>query len=238
MGVQPDLLAGLDLRGTLVSLDAGACHPRAAAAITTRGGNYLIALKGNCPGPLHGAVRNWFAIRAFAPRGGLRPCTDDIEERHGRLTRRRVFVAEIEALAQDRPDPDTLIAPRPGLRRMVAVQAIRMVENAPPGAERRVGTQVRYFLASSDASAQRIAHAVRAHWAIENGPHWVLDTGFGEDHSRVRHENAAANLAVLRRIALNLVRAVPSQGSLKAKRRRAAWDDAFMQTIIGGDLHA
>ena len=237
MGALPDLLAGLDLRGTLVSLDAGACHPRAAGAIVERGGDYLIALKGNCPG-LHGVVRDWFAARAFAPRGWLRPCADAIEERHGRLTRRRAFVAGIGASIDDRPEAGETIAAWPGLRRMVAVEAIRMVENPPPGAERKVSTQVRYFLTSSDAPDARIAQAVRAHWAIENGLHWVLDTGFGEDLSRVRDRNAAANLAVLRRIALNLVHADPSTGSLKAKRKRAAWDDSFMEKIVRRNVHA
>lgn len=120
----------------------------------------------------------------------------------------------------------------------MAVEAIRSVENPPPGTERRVTTQLRCFLTSSDAPDDRIARAVRAHWAIENGLHWVLDTGFGEDLSRVRDENAAANLAVLRRIALNIVRADPSPGSLKAKRKRAAWDDSFMQRIVAPNVHA
>ena len=74
---------------------------------------------------------------------------------------------------------------------------------------------------------------MRAHWAIENSLHWVLDTGFGEDLSRVRDRNAAANLAVLRRIALNLVRADTSRtGSLKGKRKMAGWDDAFMLRLV------
>ena len=238
MGMLSDLLSGLDLRGALVSLDAGACHPRAAKAITSRAGDYLIALKSNCPGPLHGTVRDWFAARAFTPRGGLRPCVDDIEERHGRLTRRRAFVVGIDQIIAEWPGTRDAIAAWPGLRRLVAVEAIRMIETPPPGVERKVAAQVRYFLSSSHAPVERIAKAVRAHWAIENGLHWILDTGFGEDLSRVRHENAAANLAVLRRIALNLVRANPSPGSLKAKRKRAAWNDDFMQTIIRGDVHA
>jgi predicted transposase YbfD/YdcC len=236
-GVLPDLVAGMDLRGTLASLDAGFCHPRTADAITAHGGDCLVALKGNCPS-LHAPVRDWFDAHAFEIGGGLRPCTDDIEERHGRLTRRRTFVAEIEALIAGRPEAGGAIAAWPGLRRMVAVEAIRMVEHPPPGVERTVTAQVRCFLTSSDASPESLAMAVRAHWAIENGLHWVLDTGFGEDHSRVRHENAMENLAVPRRIALNLVRADPSPESLKVKRKRAAWDDAFMQKVVLGNVHA
>ena len=236
-GVLPDLLAGLDLRGTLVSLDAASCHPRAARAVTQRGGDYLIALEGNCR-TLHEAVRDRFARRAFTVGGGMRPCSDAFDERHGRLVRRRVFVADVEALADDGAAPggnaEPAIAAWPGLRRIVAVETIRAIENPAPGAPQRATCQVRYFLTSSAASDARIAEAVRTHWTIENGLHWVLDTGFGEDLSRVRDRNAAANLAVLRRIALNLVRADPSSGSLKGKRKRAAWDNGFMQRIIAG----
>lgn len=236
-GVLPDLVAGLDLRGTLVSLDAGFCHPRTAHAIAARGGDYLVALKGNCLS-LHAPVRDWFGAHAFAIGGGERPCIDDIEERHGPLTRRRTFVAGIDALIAERPEAGDAAAAWTGLRRIVAVEAIRMVEHPPPGAGCKVTAEVRYFLTSSDAPPEKLAMAVRAHWAIENGLHWVLDTGFGEDRSRVRHENAMANLAMLRRIALNLVRADTSPGSLKAKRKRAAWDDVFMQKIVLGNVHA
>ena len=93
--------------------------------------------------------------------------------------------------------------------------------------------QIRYYLTSFPAPEERIAEAVRAHWAIENRLHWVIDTGFGEDHSRVRDRNAAANLAVLRRIALNLVRADCSRpGSLKGKRKMAGWDNAYMHRLV------
>jgi predicted transposase YbfD/YdcC len=241
LGALPDLVAGLDLRGTLASLDAGFCHPRTATAITARGGDYLIALKGNCPS-LHGPVRDWFDAHAFAPSipagDRLRPCADDIEERHGRLTRRRAFVADVETLVAWHPVARAAVDAWPGLRRMVAVEAIRMVEHPAPGAPRKATTQIRYALTSSNEPGERIAAAIRAHWAVENSLHWVLDTGFAEDLSRVRHENAAANLAVLRRIALNLVRADTSPGSLKAKRKRAAWDDNFMQKVVVGDVHA
>ena len=224
----PDLLAGLDLRGALVSLDAASCHPTTAEAITGRGADYLIALKGNRRG-LHAAVRDWFDARAFTVGGGLWPCSDTWDDRHGRLVRRRVFVAD----AAELPGAADLTTAWPGLRRMVAVEAIRSVGNPAPGAPQRVSCQIRYYLTSSAAPEQRVAAAVRARWSIENQLHWVLDTGFGEDLSRVRDRNAAANLAVLRRIALNLVRADAScSGSLKGKRKMAGWDDAFMHRLV------
>ena len=223
-----DLLAGLNLQGALVSLDAASCHPGVAATITGHGADYLIALKGNRRA-LHGAVRDWFNTHAFAAGGTLRPCSDTWDDQHGRLVRRRVFVAAVAEL----PDATGLVAPWPSLRRIVAVEAIRSIGIPAPGAPQGVSCQIRYFLTSSAAPGERIAKAVRAHWAIENRLHWVIDTGFSEDHSRVRDRNAAANLAVLRRIALNLVRADRSRpGSLKGKRKMAGWDNAFMHRLI------
>ena len=226
--VLSDLLAGLDVRGALISLDAASCHPSAAGAIVARGADYLIALKGNRRA-LHAAARDWFAARAFAPDGGLRPCADSMDGRHGRLVRRCVFVTE----AAELPGAADLAAAWPGLRRVVAVETKRLVENPAPGAPGGVSREVRYYLTSSAAAETDVAAAVRAHWGIENRLHWVLDTGFGEDLSRVRDRNAAANLAVLRRIALNLVRADTSRpGSLKGKRKMAGWDDAFMHRLV------
>ena len=226
--VLKELLAGLDVRGALISLDAASCHPSAAGAIVARGADYLIALKGN-QRALHAAAKAWFAERAFTPGGGLRPCSDTMDERHGRLVRRCVFVADATAL----PGAAELTIAWPGLRRVVAVETKRLVENPAPGAPRGVSREVRYYLTSLAAPEARIAAAVRAHWGIENRLHWVLDTGFGEDLSRVRDRNAAANLAVLRRIALNLVRADTScPGSLKGKRKMAGWNDAFMLRLV------
>ena len=222
------LLAGLDVRGALVSLDAASCHPSAAGAIVARGADYLIALKGNSRA-LHAATRDWFAARAFTVGGGLRPCADSMDGGHGRLVRRCVFVAD----ARELPGATELTAAWTGLRRVIAVETKRLVENPAPGAPRGVSREVRYYLTSSAAAETHIAAAVRAHWGIENRLHWVLDTGFGKDLSRVRDRNAAANLAVLRRIALNLVRADTSRpGSLKGKRKMAGWDDAFMHRLI------
>ena len=226
--VLEELLAGLDVRGALISLDAASCHPRVAETITGRGADHLIALKGNRRG-LHAAVRGWFDARAFSVGGGLWPCSDTWDDRHGRLVRRRVFVAD----AKELPGAAELTTAWPGLRRVVAVEAIRSVANPAPGAPQGVSCQIRYYLTSSAAPEERVAATVRAHWAIENRLHRVLGTGFGEDLSRVRDRNAAANLAVLRRIALTLARADASRtGSPKGKRKMASWDDAFMLRLV------
>lgn len=96
-----------------------------------------------------------------------------------------------------------------------------------------VTSEIRHYLSSSAAPPEVLAQAIRRHWAVENGLHWVLDMNFGEDRSRVRERTAAHNLAVLRRIALDLLRAAASlKASVKGKRKVAAWDDAFMAKLL------
>ena len=118
----------------------------------------------------------------------------------------------------------------PGLTTVLATETIRGVKGT--GA---VTAEVRHYLSSSTKPPEVLAQAIRRHWAIENGEHWVLDVTFGEDRSRVRDRGAARNLALLRRIALDLLRADASlKASLKGRRKTAAWDDAYMARLLKG----
>jgi predicted transposase YbfD/YdcC len=218
--VLPGLLDGLDLRGCLVSLDALACRPEIAEQITSRGGDYLLALKGN-QNKAHAEVKRWFEAPAFGRGATLRPCFDAFDDSHGRRVRRRVFACtELEPLAA--------VQRWPGLTAVLAIENIRGINGSG-----KVTAEIRYYLSSSKLPPAQLA--IRSHWAIENGLHWVLDVGFNEDASRVRERTAARNLALLRRIALNLARADSTlKASLKGKRKSAAWDNAFMATLIAG----
>jgi predicted transposase YbfD/YdcC len=222
LAVLPDLLDGLDLEGCLVSLDALGCQPEVAQRISGRGGDYLLALKGNRR-KAHAEVKAWFATEAFALGAPLRPSLDAFDDGHGRLVRRRVFAC---------PDVSVFatLTDWPGLAAVPAVETIRGI----PG-RGRVTAEIRHYLSSARLPPERLAAAIRDHWRIENGLHWVLDVTFREDASRVRERNAARNLALLRRIALNLARADASlKASLKGKRKYAGWDDTFMATLIAG----
>ena len=113
---------------------------------------------------------------------------------------------------------------------VLATETIRGVKGT--GA---VTAEFRHCLSSSTKTPEVLAQAIRRHWAIENGEHWVLDVTFGEDRSRVRDRGAARNLALLRRIALDLLRAEASlKASLKGRRKTAAWDDAYMARLLKG----
>ena len=93
--------------------------------------------------------------------------------------------------------------------------------------------ETRYFISSLAGSAQDMIHAVRGHWGIENGLHWVLDVTFREDDSRVRKENAPENFAVLRHIALNVLnRARKGKDSIKTMRLRAGWDETYLAKLL------
>jgi len=222
LAVIPELLDGLDLEGCLVSLDALACHPEVAGRIVGRGGDYLLVLKGNRK-KAHAEVKAWCATNAFALGAPLRPCFDAFDDGHGRLVRRRVFAC---------PDAGVFgtLADWPGLATVVAVETIRGI----PG-RGKVKAEIRHYLSSARLPPEALAAAVRNHWRVENGLHWVLDVTFREDASRVRERNAARNLALLRKIALNLARADTTlKASLKGKRKHAGWDDTFMASLIAG----
>jgi predicted transposase YbfD/YdcC len=218
----PALLDGLHLDGCLVSLDARSCRREVAEHIVARGADYLLTLKAN-QGKAHGEVRAWFAAHAFDRGAGLRPCFDAFDGTHGRLVRRRVFAC---------PDVGcfTTLRDWPGLTMVLATETIRGVNGSGV-----VTAEIRHCLSSSAAPPEVLAQAIRRHWAVENGQHWVLDVTFGEDRSRVRERNAARNLALLRRIALDLLRADASlRASLKGRRKTAAWDDAYMARLLRG----
>jgi predicted transposase YbfD/YdcC len=222
----PALLDGLDLKGCLVTLDAGFCHKEIAREIRAREADYLLCLKAN-QRKLHAAASAWFDQRCFA-RGAPDhlPADDSADPGHGRLARRRVFVCrELDAL--------------PGLRDWPDVRAVLAVETIRGHRRGRFKTtrEVRYFLTSAEPDAARLGRAVRNHWRVENGLHWVLDVVFAEDDCRVRERRAARNLACLRRIALHLARADQARdASLRRKRKQAAWDDAYMARLIQTDL--
>src|ERR671920_2100814 len=118
----------------------------------------------------------------------------------------------------------------PDLRAVLAVETIRSITGTY-----KVEAEIRYFLTSCDDDAAVLAQAIRRHWSVENGLHWVLDVTFREDDSRVRDRTAARNLAILRKIAINLMgRNRTSKISIRARRKQAAWNDEYMLALLDG----
>jgi len=207
----PELLESLHLEGCIVTLDAMGCQKDIAAQIRAKGADYLLVLKAN-HGRAFGAVREHFEQTCFGRGCKRRPVFDAFDEGHGRLVRRRVFVAPaVQDLEPLHGWPD--------LRAVFAVETIRSVNGTGRGE-----AEIRYFLTSCNDDPAVLVRAIRRHWSVENALHWVLDVTFREDDSRVRDQTAARNFALLRKIALNLVaRDRSSQTSLRGRRKKAAW---------------
>ena len=214
----PDLLKVLDLSGAIVTLDAAGCQTENARLIREGGGHDLLAVKGNQPGLL-AAVQGAFERAGEAEFVGVTHDTHvEFDDRHGRHEERCVTVL---------PAPDGLPAEWVGASAVVQVCRERVV-----GGVRASTTH--YSLSSYAGTAAELAGFVRGHWGIENGLHWVLDVAFREDASRTRAGHAGANLGMLRRVAVSLLKRAAGRGSIQTKRLMAAWDDEFLLTVLQG----
>ena len=211
----PRLLALLDLSGCIVTMDAAGCQSDLAKQITTGGGDYVLAVKGNQGGLLEDCER-WLGQ---ATQAGTVDAFETSERGHGRQERRRYWSAAV-------PEGTVRALLWPGLTSVGVVEATRTVAGAST-------VERRYFATSLAPDAEKLARAVRGHWGVENGLHWVLDMAFREDESRARVEHAAANLSVVRRLATTLIRAAPSgKGGVQTRRMRAAWDSRYRELIL------
>ena len=216
----PELLQSLALTGCIVTIDAAGCQKKIAEQIIKQGSDYVLALKGN-QGTLHDDVIDYFETAAQDGFKGIdHQYWEQTDKGHGRIEVRRYWViTDLEWLNHK--------------EKWKGLNLIGRVES-----ERHIGDQVssekRYYIASMNGEAKPFAEAVRGHWGIENSLHWCLDVSFGEDASRVRKGYASENLAVVRHISLNLIKQEKtSKRGVKARRKLAAWDNAYLQRILG-----
>lgn len=218
VGVIPELLRTLDLAGAIVTIDAAGCQVENAEIIRGQGGHYLLAVKDNQP-TLRAAVERVFEAACEADFVGV-PMTggEEVEDAHGRHEERYTTVIR---------DPQGIPADWPDVAAVVQVNREREV-----GEERTCTTH--YYLTSYAGTAAEVAAFVRGHWGIENGLHWVLDVVFREDDSRVREGHAGANLAMLRRVAISLLKRAPGKGTTPTKRLKAGWDDDYLLQVLQG----
>jgi predicted transposase YbfD/YdcC len=201
-----DLLKGLTLKGCTVTADALHCHPAMAEAVLAAKAQYALGLKGN-HGPLFAA-----AEAGFAAAGDL-ASFETKERAHGRSERRRASVLPAARL--------------PGRPAFPGLKAIGRIEAERTGTDGQCVVSVRYVALSQQLSPARLAAVIRAHWSIENHLHWTLDVVFHEDDARTRKDNAPQNLAVIRRLAQNILRVHPLDKPMASKMRRARWNKEF-----------
>lgn len=231
----PDLLRTLELAGCLVTLDAMGAQRAIAEQIVDQGADYVLALKDNQPDLLD-EVADCFTLADAEPYDGIHHTRhSSVTKAHGRLEiHHHTLLADPAHLGWLQAEQQW-----PGLQALGRVRVDRRALD-PTTPLTRPATEVRYYLLSRLMSAEAFGAAVRSHWGIENQVHWVLDVTFHEDLSRIRAGHAAENVAVVRHIALNLLRQTPATAprgprSLKAKRLKAAWDTDYLLHILAAD---
>jgi predicted transposase YbfD/YdcC len=208
-----EVLGMLCLKHGIVTADALHCNRPFAAAVLKQGADYVLALKEN-QSKLFEAV-----VRRFA-RAGFRSSAQQLEPvTHDRREWRRATVIRDTSLAAANDFPGIVALARVTSRRR---------QHASP-AERPF---TRYYLLSKYVPAKKLLHIVRNHWGIENRLHWVLDVVFDEDANRARKDNAPENFAIMRRLALNIIRVHPAPTSMRQKIKRAGWDDTFLLSLL------
>jgi len=214
----PKLLLQLDIAGAVITMDAMGCQTKIAAQIIQQGADYVLSLKGN-QGELYDDVKTFF-------NSSLAPTIGNIsyDGEHGRIETRTIrATADIQWL-QKRHSQWV------GLNSIIAVTAKRELKN-------KTEEETRYFISSLDArDPKKLGYIVRAHWGVENNLHWVLDQAFDEDSHRARAGHSAANMAVMRHIALNLIKTEKTaKVGVKTKRLKAGWDNDYLLKILLGE---
>jgi len=216
----PQLLEALDLHGALITIDAMGCQKAIAEKIVERGGDYALTVKDNQE-HLREDIENCLSHTLEQGQEGQDYYIhDETTHRHGREERRHYVVV---------PNPQ-------GIRNQEEWRKLRVVgvcysERTVQG---QTSFETRYFIGSKKARARYYGSALRNHWRIENNLHWQLDVSFDEDRNQTASRHGAANLALVRKLALTLLKRHPGKGSLRNKRQQAGWDTDFLEDVLRG----
>ncbi|WP_411571521.1 ISAs1 family transposase, partial [Pectobacterium cacticida] len=218
----PELLQVLSLHGCIVTIDAMGTQANIAQAIRDRGADYVLAVKDNQP-TLADSIRDFFALFQQAPERTPHTVWESVDKDHGRLETRRCYAFDALECLHDAEK-------WPALASFAVIESERWIQG-------KSSIEYRLYISSLPAQAERIASAVRQHWAIENSLHWCMDVVFADDQMRARTQHAAHNMAALKHITLNLLRADPTtrKASLKTKRLLAASSDDYREVLMGFD---
>jgi predicted transposase YbfD/YdcC len=220
----PELLRMLEIKGCIVTVDAIGTQTKIARQIIQAEGDYLLAVKHN-QGKLY---RDLEMLFSYDQKRNFEDTPYDyakeVKKGHGRLDVRECWATS---------DPEYLESVGQAKKWANLQSIIMIVRKRIIDGEETVKT--RFYISSLEANAKRILKATRQHWSIENGLHWVLDIAFNEDRSRVRKDHAPANLAVLRHMAVNLLKLETSaKGGIKAKRLQAGWNEDYLLKVLSG----
>lgn len=213
----PELIEMLDVTGCIITADAMSCQKEITKKLTEKHADYVLGLKDNQP-TLRREVQEYFEAASKEPQNyPAVKSVKTVDSGHGRIeTRTYYLTTEIEWFE--------------GRANWGNLRSFGMVYTKVEQQE-RITEDARYFISSlEDVSA--FAEAARKHWGIENSLHWCLDMTFREDYSRIRKDHSAENMAVVRHIALNILKKHPAKISLARKRHRCAYDDDFFADVM------
>jgi len=216
----PRLLEVLDLHGALVTIDAMGCQKAIATKIVERGGHYALTVKDNQE-HLREDIENCIGhALEHGVEGHDYHTYEQVERGHGREETRRYVVI---------PNPQGIRNQQewPKLRVVGACYGERTVQG-------KTSFESRYFIGSKKGRARYYGRALRNHWRIENNLHWQLDVSFGEDGNQTASRQGAANLAMVRKLALTLLKRHPGKGSIRNKRQQAGWDTDYLEDVLRG----
>ena len=215
----PRLLEVLELTGAIVTIDAMGCQKEIAAKIREKKADYVLAVKGNQEHLEEDVMEAFMAVDEGRSAAKVDTHTEH-NKGHGRVETR---CTQTMAVPEDLRNQDAWRDVR-SIARCTRTYQEKGVEKS----------EVRYFISSLKPYAKRLACAIRSHWGVENGLHWVLDMHFAEDRNRARTGDAAANLALLRRWVIALLRQDSTMtGSIEKKRLEAGWKDDAREALLG-----
>jgi predicted transposase YbfD/YdcC len=216
----PQLLDMIDVAGSTVTIDAMGCQTAIAEKIVDKGGDYVLALKGN-QGSFSDEVENYFCQAEDIGFEGV-PCdaVGSKDQAHGRIEKREVYATEDVDWLPQREEWKNL-------KTLIMVKSERTLSGGPTSIERR------YYISSLSADALRLANTIRGHWGIESA-HWILDIAFREDEQNANAGNIAENMSMIRRLALGLLKEEKTaKCGIAIKRQMAGWDNDYLLKVIG-----
>jgi len=214
----PALLEMMAIEGAVITIDAMGCQRGIAKKIMDKKADYIIALKGN-----QGTLLEDVEVFAIEQKTrGFKDATvsrhETIDGDHGRIETRTYTAIHDVAWLQKRHD-------WPGLKGVVMVESTREIDG-------KIQQETRFYITSLVLLAHALGPMIRAHWAVENSLHWIMDMIFRDDECRIRTEHAPANFTTLKHMAHNLIRKAPGKYSLRLKRKTASWDDDFIASLV------
>lgn len=220
----PKLLELLDIKGSTVTIDALGCQTKIASKIREKGADYLLAVKRNQENLFEKIER--FFRDGLAEKAMNLEVYETTEINRGRKEIRKCYVSSASFLGE--------IYPKwVDLKCWIKIESTRIIEGKKQYEER-------YYISSKIGSAKEMLNKIRSHWSIENSLHWVLDVGFNEDASKIKKDNAPANMAIVRHVALNLMRQCkPKRRSLKGYKKNLGWsNEQLLQALDYMSAHA